>query len=50
MNVSGMFQPAVFINVLLIVRTCRTAIVCAPDYDDGTQFYIHVRTKKSEHG
>ena len=31
-----------------IVRTSRTAFVCASDYDDRTQF--HMFEQKNEHG
>ena len=36
------------ISVRPIVRTSRTAFVCASDYDDRTQF--HMFEQKNEHG
>ena len=38
----------VIISVRPIVRTSRTAFVCASDYDDRTQF--HMFEQKNEHG
>ena len=38
----------VICSVLPIVRTCRTAFVCASDYDDRTQFYMF--EQKNERG
>ena len=38
----------VSISVRPIVRTSRTAFVCASDYDDRTQF--HMFEQKNEHG
>ena len=35
---------AMFKNVLPMVRTCRTVVVCASDYDDRTQFSMFERT------
>ena len=35
-------------SVRPIVRTSRTAFVCASDYDDRTQF--HMFDQKNEHG
>ena len=35
-------------SVCPIVRTSRTAFVCASDYDDRTQF--HMFEQKNEHG
>ena len=38
----------IIITVSPIVRTSRTAFVCASDYDDRTQF--HMFEQKNEHG
>ena len=37
----------VIISVLPIVRTCRTAFVCASDYDDQKQFYMFEQKKRT---
>ena len=42
------FLGLLLTSVLPIVRTCRTASVCASDYDDRTQFYMF--EQKNEHG
>ena len=40
--------PVLICSVRPIVRTSRTAFVCASDYDDRTQF--HMFEQKNEHG
>ena len=45
-------QTAILVTIIgsvrPIVRTSRTAFVCASDYDDRTQF--HMFEQKNEHG
>ena len=46
LSLVNFYMPVV--SVRPIVRTSRTAFVCASDYDDRTQF--HMFEQKNEHG
>ena len=40
-------QASIIISVRPIVRTSRTAFVCASDYDDRTQFHMFEKKKRT---